>query len=258
MVLRVVKFLREEYATALTSAISGVSALNIPSSAYTPFNQGTSFAQTPGSIASTPFAAFPLDTSANIMPKLARQSSHFPFDSGAGDLSYDKRNVSMDSIYQTHSFGPGLSGVGSFGHQPSGISSIFELLGHKDPSTSSSSYTNPAANSMSPNNSGIQTPSTSLHASPSMESLDFNTSASRSPTHKVQSQAQMQRQPSMPLSTYPSTSTTPTFAKMEQDFSKRSASLKPVFMDAITELLEELAMVREQISQQAMEHIHSA
>jgi translation initiation factor eIF-2B subunit beta len=45
---------------------------------------------------------------------------------------------------------------------------------------------------------------------------------------------------------------------MEEDFSKRSGKLKPIFIDAISELVDELGMVREQIAAQAMEHIHSA
>jgi translation initiation factor eIF-2B subunit beta len=45
---------------------------------------------------------------------------------------------------------------------------------------------------------------------------------------------------------------------MEEDFSKKSGRLKPVFIDAITDLLDELGMVREHIAAQATEHIHSA
>ena len=47
-------------------------------------------------------------------------------------------------------------------------------------------------------------------------------------------------------------------SQFEEDFSKKANDLKPLFTDAIGELADELGMVREQISAQAMEHIHSA
>jgi translation initiation factor eIF-2B subunit beta len=42
------------------------------------------------------------------------------------------------------------------------------------------------------------------------------------------------------------------------EFSRRSVALKPIFIDAIGELMEELDMVYDGVANQAGEHIHSA
>jgi len=47
-------------------------------------------------------------------------------------------------------------------------------------------------------------------------------------------------------------------SQFEDEFSKKANDLKPLFTDAIGELADELGMVRAQIAEQAMEHIHSA
>jgi translation initiation factor eIF-2B subunit beta len=45
---------------------------------------------------------------------------------------------------------------------------------------------------------------------------------------------------------------------LSQEFSRRSLALKPIFIDAIGELMEELDMVYDGVANQAGEHIHSS
>lgn len=45
--------------------------------------------------------------------------------------------------------------------------------------------------------------------------------------------------------------------KVERNFSKKAASLKPIFIEAVQELHDELELTRENVANQAAEHIHS-
>ncbi|KAH9814484.1 translation initiation factor eIF-2B subunit beta [Melampsora americana] len=45
--------------------------------------------------------------------------------------------------------------------------------------------------------------------------------------------------------------------KAERNFSKKAASLKPIFIEAVQELHDELELTRENVANQAAEHIHS-
>lgn len=262
MVLRILKFLREEYQTALTSAITGFAGQGESGS----FAQHAQMVQTPGSIASTPFAAFPLDTSTIMHPTLTRQGTSYPFYASAeGSRSQSpptsslSRNGSVDELSSrragnasfdslTHSHSLAHQSAGNNGVQPIGTSSIFELLGHESKQTEVTT----AISSLYSGGSGTQTPNSQYTGTPldsPMSMLPTQRSASVKPTVARQGS-------SNPVSAF--VQSHPSIQKMEEDFSKRSGKLKPIFIDAISELVDELGMVREQIAGQAMEHIHSA
>ena len=310
MVLRVLKFLREEYQTALTSAIAGITGSTANESgpgsgSGSAFQSSSQLVQTPGSVATTPFAAFPLDTSA-IMPGMARQDSSFPFyrsssaasstgaaaanarsASGSGgtsspisrtasidemsSLSKRTANMSMESISHTPSLAASSSAsqarhpsqpAAVSGMQPIGTSSMFELLGHRPEKQSAataaaiSGLASMRSSMHSPQGgSGSQTP---ISANPSTP-LDSPSSppTQHHPHHKAPAKPANLRQGSTNAVAF-AVQAHPTLQKMEEDFSKKSGRLKPVFIDAITDLLDELGMVREHIAAQATEHIHSA
>lgn len=46
-------------------------------------------------------------------------------------------------------------------------------------------------------------------------------------------------------------------AMLEEDFSKKSHSLKPVFIEAIQELMDEVEMTYRSVGEQSIDHIHS-
>lgn len=308
MVLRVLKFLREEYSTALNSAIDtstgGQSRLG--------GGDYSQYPQTPGSGAETPFAAFPLDTSSSFTRKDSGAGTDYPWTTtsssgnvGAGRessqtnspgdggdeeeevLSNAKRlnNMSLESISHSHSL-PSSSTLQST-IQGTGTSSIFELLGHKDinapdghaavssrsnqppPSLSSSFYGAfpTVSNHHHPHESSTPASGTQTPTSPSSQHAQtLEPSATYSPSHlTMSSRSAIANSTTRLLFRQGSSSNVASAAainsithKIEQDFSKKSGSLKPIFIDAISELLDELSMVREQIANQAMEHIHSA
>lgn len=260
MVLRILKFLREEYQTALTSAITGLAGDS------SSFAQHAQMVQTPGSMASTPFAAFPLDTSTMMHPALTRQGTSYPFYS-SGEASSSQspptsslsRNGSIDELSSrragnasfdslTHSHSLAHQSHGTSGVQPIGTSSIFELLGHEE---KQNDVTNVLSTVYS-GGSGTQTPVSQYTGTP-LDSPISMPSQQRASSSKPQVGRQGS---SNPVSAF--VQSHPSIQKMEEDFSRRSGKLKPIFIDAISELVDELGMVREQIAAQAMEHIHSA
>lgn len=266
MVLRILKFLKEEYQTALTSAITGLAGSGDVNS----FSQQAQMVQTPGSIASTPFAAFPLDTSTLMHPSLTRQGTSYPFYSSAGEgsssqsppMSSISRNASTDELSQrragnasfdsiSHSHFLPHQSTSSSGVQPIGTSSIFELLGHETSQTESAAGLTTVLSSLYAGGSGTQTPASQYSGTPidSPMTMPATRTAAPKPTAVRQGSAN-------PVSAF--VQSHPSIQKMEEDFSKRSGKLKPIFIDAISELVDELGMVREQIAAQAMEHIHSA
>lgn len=111
---------------------------------------------------------------------------------------------------------------------PMGVHSIFDLLGHRGSTPLSSTWgdknissptATPPSEAFSPVNSPV------LSRVPSTLYLRSRGDGSASPA--------------------------------ELEFSKKSHSLKPLFIDAITELMDELETVHENVASSAAEHIHN-
>lgn len=158
-------------------------------------------------------------------------------------------NASFDSL--SHSYSLPHQSTSTSGVQPIGTSSIFELLGHESNQTDSAAGLTSVLSSLYTGGSGTQTPASQYTGTPldSPMSMPAGKSSAAKPQTTRQGSAN-------PVSAF--VQSHPSIQKMEEDFSKRSGKLKPIFIDAITELVDELGMVREQIAAQAMEHIHSA
>lgn len=111
------------------------------------------------------------------------------------------------------------------------LSSMFDLLGHK-PTPEGVPQVTPRA-------------STSLASTPS-------SSAPTSPKQQSPSSSQILQRP-----TAFSRPTIDTSAIREEEFSKRSFHLKPVFIEAIQELMDEVEMTYRSVGEQSIDHIHS-
>lgn len=282
MTLRIIKFLKEEYQTALMSA----RASQIPPGALDEFASSMNgIPQTPFSSAQSPYPVIPHDTSASFttgVPHLSRQDTHFPFytsntpsrsasadelqtdSSKVGETSFDGPPASEQTVHDSqHQHQRSDTQASQSGIQPIGTSSIFELLGHDAESNrphaasmSSSFYSSGTGHSTPIAHSEWHSPV--IPSSPNADALHASLSRSQSKSHV----AAVQRENFARFST-PSTSSLAPMAKrvldaFDEDFSKKANDLKPLFTDAIGELADELGMVREQVAAQAVEHIHSA
>ncbi|GAA5842329.1 hypothetical protein JCM11251_003986 [Rhodosporidiobolus azoricus] len=121
------------------------------------------------------------------------------------------------------------------------LGSMFDLLGHK-PTTEGAPAGGRAPTSSFGAPSGTSTPAT-------------GSSAANSPVQSPSSSQILQRPNSFvqtPAAWDPSFD-----ASREDDFSKRSFNLKPVFIDAIQELMEEVELVYRSVAEQSLDHIHS-
>lgn len=119
--------------------------------------------------------------------------------------------------------------------RPSGaaLGSFFDLLGHK-----------PAAD-------GVQ-PSNSFGFGSSSSSTTPTASVPASPVQSPSSSQPFQRPHSLhSFSSYDGS------LSREEEFSKRSFHLKPVFIEAIQELMDEVEMTERSVGEQSTDHIHS-
>jgi len=112
------------------------------------------------------------------------------------------------------------------------LGSMFDLLGHK-PTPEGVLQVTPRG-------------STSLASTPA-------NSAPPSPKQQSPSSSQILQRPSI-SSTRPLIDTS---ALRENEFSKRSFHLKPVFIEAIQELMDEVEMTYRTVGEQSIDHIHS-
>ncbi|GAA5898361.1 hypothetical protein JCM8208_006957 [Rhodotorula glutinis] len=131
------------------------------------------------------------------------------------------------------------------------LGSFFDLLGHKPAAAPSVGGAPPSA------------------LAPGAASFGFNSSAattpaSSAPASPVQSpsSSQVLQRPNPLLSTYSTSSLGdgPSLASAlprEHEFSKRSFYLKPVFIEAIQELMDEVEMTYRSVGEQSTDHIHS-
>ncbi|GAA6002292.1 translation initiation factor eIF2B subunit beta [Rhodotorula paludigena] len=113
------------------------------------------------------------------------------------------------------------------------LGSFFDLLGHK-----------PAADGVQPSNSfGFGSSSSSTTPSASVPA---------SPVQSPSSSQPFQRPHSLhSFSSYDGS------LSREEEFSKRSFHLKPVFIEAIQELMDEVEMTERSVGEQSTDHIHS-
>ena len=111
------------------------------------------------------------------------------------------------------------------------LGSMFDLLGHK------------------PTPEGV--PQVTPRGSTSLSSTPAN-SAPPSPKQQSPSSSQILQRPSAFSKPQIDTS-----ALREDEFSKRSFHLKPVFIEAIQELMDEVEMTYRTVGEQSIDHIHS-
>ena len=185
MIRRILKFLHEEYATALTNFLADSSSSSYPSTPY-------SIPPTPALCPETPSSFFP--------------ECGDPFASAGRP-----------------------SGTGSLG-------SMFDLLGHKATpliiGNSPSSFATPLSGFPPPS-----TPSSPLRGASPVPS-------------------QVLARPSLALRT-PSVISPHVTTMLEEEFSRKSHTLKPVFIEAIQELMDEVEMTYRSVGEQSIDHIHS-
>lgn len=206
-------------------------------------------------------------------PHLAPQDTHFPFDASRAP----SRSESLDEFATAASASGAGDTLAESGQtrqqqyatsshavlQPIATSSIFELLGH-DPE-SSRSHAASMSSSFYSSATGHSTPIVaSEYQSPIMPSSP-NADANHTSLYRSQSKSQLftiHRDSLARFQTPSMASLAPilkrAMSQFEDEFSKKANDLKPLFTDAIGELADELGMVRAQIAEQAMEHIHSA
>ncbi|BGP38697.1 GCD complex subunit gcd7 [Rhodotorula kratochvilovae] len=130
------------------------------------------------------------------------------------------------SFYPEHDLGARAPGAA--------LGSFFDLLGHKPASNGALG----AGSASFGFNSSQTTPASSAPASPA-----------QSPAS-----SQILQRPNPLLPMYSSYDTT---VPREQEFSKRSFYLKPVFIEAIQELMDEVEMTYRSVGEQSTDHIHS-
>jgi translation initiation factor eIF-2B subunit beta len=198
---RILKFLSEEYQTALSTYLTTTSSSSYPSTPY-------SVPQTPG------WGVTGLETPGTFFPE-------------RGDPFAGRRI-------------PSGSTGGSLGN-------IFDLLGHKNVAVSQhagSSTSMQGGIGGSNNSSAPHSPH--VPAAPPSPLLGHS---SRSNTTTIRSPGPGAHTPNG-LSPHVTT-------MLEEDFSKKSHSLKPVFIEAIQELMDEVEMTYRAVGEQSIDHIHS-
>ena len=132
------------------------------------------------------------------------------------------------------------------------LGSIFNLLGHSNATEGASRSALSAFGGLGGGGTGTATPGMGSPAS----------SAAPSPTVQSPESSQILQRPN-PFAA----ATNSNFASFddnasnntpeEDDFSRRSFSLKPVFIEAIAELMDEVETTYRSVGEQAIEHIHS-
>ncbi|KAM0745589.1 nagb/rpia/CoA transferase-like protein [Meredithblackwellia eburnea MCA 4105] len=147
----------------------------------------------------------------------------------------------------------------SAGRRESALGSMFDLLGHRAASSSSNSLdlgplAAVATAATAPSASGFATPlinsSSSLSSPPS--------SVPNSPTPHSPVSSGHQQRPPLALRTPSTNILSPGVTTMlEEEFSRKSHTLKPVFIEAIQELLDEVEMTYRNVGELAVDHIHS-
>lgn len=276
MILRTIKFLKEEYQTALNRAMTSHFPAGVGEDLLNTLNGNP---QTPFSTVSSPYPLIPQDTSASFTagptgaPQLIRQDTHFPFDASRAP----SRSDSLDELAATAVGGMGAdtSSENAPGHQhqhattsqmalqPIATGSIFELLGH-DPE-SNRSHAASMSSSFYSSATGHSTPIVASEYQSPVQPSSPNADSTHASLYRSQSKSQLfniHRESLARFQTPSMTSLAPilkrAMSQFEEEFSKKTNDLKPVFTDAIGELADELEMARAQIAEQAMEHIHSA
>ncbi|KAL8283986.1 hypothetical protein RQP46_005099 [Phenoliferia psychrophenolica] len=195
MTRRILKFLHEEYATALGNFLADSSSSSSPN--------------TPHSIPATPSLGGP-DT----------PGGSFPF---------------------------------ALARRQSSLGSMFDLLGHK--AIPDDIKTGPLGLPVTAPSSGFVTPrspaspASPAHSTPASPSMNTPSAISASLFHQ---------RPHLPLRSPSSSVPMPHVTSMlEDEFSRKSSTLKPVFLEAIQELMDEVDMTYRSVSEQSIDHIHS-
>ncbi|KAK4047596.1 GCD complex subunit gcd7 [Microbotryomycetes sp. JL221] len=150
----------------------------------------------------------------------------------------------------------GLSSPGLFGDRDSAVrnggggalGSLFELLGHKPAGANAVTITSSTNGSPFGGGTGTASPTSAGSSPQHRPSLSVRTSSSffgSTPTTTGN------------LSTQPNFITLQIQQTLEDEFTKKSFGLKPVFIEAIQELMDEVELTYQTIGQQAVDHIHS-
>ncbi|GAA6002087.1 hypothetical protein JCM10207_003066 [Rhodosporidiobolus poonsookiae] len=123
------------------------------------------------------------------------------------------------------------------------LGSMFDLLGHKPVPEGATQL------------ESRRTSAAGLYSTPPSPSA--STSGTTSPVPQSPSSAQLNQRPN-PLLPFSSAFDIHAFdLSREEDFSKRSFNLKPVFIEAIQELMDEVELTYRSVGEQSLDHIHS-
>lgn len=135
----------------------------------------------------------------------------------------------------------GFNSVGAGGGRIGG--SLFELLGHRESSTGvGNSSISTGKHESIPNSSWTPTSPISTPSSP----------------HKIASPNPNSDRPAFSRSGTTTSTLSPHVQTMlTEDFSKKSLNLKPIFIEAIQELIDEIEMTHRSVGEWSLDHIHS-
>ena len=195
---RVLKFLTEEYQTALQAYL------------LTSTSSSVSSTPNPNSIPSTPWGQGGLETPGTFFPERGDPFSGF------------------------NAVGTGAGRIGG---------SLFELLGHRDiPNGVGNGGLSSGKHESLPNSAWTPTSPISTPSSP----------------HKIASPNPNSDRPAFSRTGTTNSTFSPHVQTMlTEDFSKKSLNLKPIFIEAIQELIDEIEMTHRSVGEWSLDHIHS-
>lgn len=167
------------------------------------------------------------------------------------DSASSSGGASPSTVPPTPALGGNLDSTSSFfterdlGSRTRGqaLGSMFDLLGHK--TTSSGAISRPAGGA-----------STSVLGTPQSALSTPGASTPTSPQTNSPTSSTILQRPNLPLRT-PSIVSPHVQAVLEDEFSRKSFSLKPVFIEAIQELMDEVELTYRSVGEQSIDHIHS-
>lgn len=222
MTQRILHNINEEYLTALSTFLLSVSS------------SSSSHPGTPFSVPMTPSLGGALETPGGFFPERGD-----PFaGTGLGTRSRGGGAGSLGNIFdllghRSWSVGPGAEMKGA----------LSGGMGGHEPGSMTSSFTGSNASST------FATPTPSVPSSPSIHS-----NVALPTLH----QQQQQQQRSSSVTTGRANNQSPQVTQiLTEDFSKKSHNLKPLFIEAIQEVVDEVEEVWDAVGKDAMMHVHS-
>lgn len=174
-----------------------------------------------------------------------RDSTDFSSDSDSDDHVPAPMSVPQTPAPESLPSGSGNFFSGGIRAKTGQLGSLFELLGHsKDLNLPAA--TPRAASGGRGASTGTTTPTSPAPSSPSSSGILVR------PNLPVRTSSVLS-----PVASSSSSSNPHLNALLETEFSRKSHSLKPVFIDAISELMDEVDFTYRSVGEQSIDHIHS-